>query len=179
MSISTVSITFIILLAALVLFWASRAGAADLLTEGSKAPAFVLPNQDGVPVSSESLSGGWYVLYFYPKDDTPGCTKEACTFRDRLGALQALNVRVLGISFDSVASHRAFADKHGLSVDLLADPKGEVIGLYRAKSLLPGFARRVSYLVDGEGVIRRVYPNVSPAQHAGEIIDHVTALRGG
>lgn len=167
-----------LLVGTLLLFGVTAARAADLLPAGDPAPAFALPNQEGREISSDFLSGSWYLLYFYPKDETPGCTKEACTFRDRLGELSALGVRVLGVSFDSQESHRKFAERHELQFDLLSDPKGEVVARYHAKSFMPGFARRVSYLVDDEGVIRKVYPNVSPAQHAGEIIDDVKVFKG-
>jgi peroxiredoxin Q/BCP len=179
MGLSTVVLALLgVLIVAGLWLGIGRSQAADLLQVGSPAPAFSLPNQDGQQISNEALGGDWFVLYFYPKDDTPGCTKEACSFRDQLGDLKKLGVRVLGVSFDTVASHRAFADKHALPFDLLADPKGEVIRRYHAKSIMPGFARRVSYLVDGGGVIRKVYPDVSPSLHAGEIIADVQRLRG-
>lgn len=164
--------------AALGIGFVMRSQAADLLPEGTPAPSFSLPNQDGRMVHSRDLSGGWWVLYFYPKDDTPGCTKEACTFRDRLGDLSSLGVRILGVSFDDVPSHKAFAEKYHLNFDLLSDPKGQVVAAYRARSALPGVARRVSYLVDGEGVIRKAYPDVTPSEHAEEIIADVKVLRG-
>ena len=158
--------------------WSQSASAAKMLAVGHTAPSFSLPNQDGVLVDSASLSDSWWVIYFYPKDDTPGCTKEACAFRDYLEDLQAMSVRILGVSFDDVASHKAFAEKYHLNFDLLADPEGEVIDAYGARSrLMPGFASRVSYLVDAVGVIRKVYPSVTPAEHAAEIIDDVKALR--
>ncbi|MDH4229933.1 MAG: redoxin domain-containing protein [Nitrospirota bacterium] len=156
-----------------------RAWADDLLPEGSLAPAFSLPNQDGVTVDSSELAGDWWLIYFYPKDDTPGCTKEACAFRDHLDRLTTMQVRIFGVSYDDVASHRAFADKYGLKFDLLADPKGRVIADWGARSAIPRVARRVSFLVDGSGTIRKVYPNVAPAEHALEIIADVIALRAG
>jgi len=149
-----------------------------LLPVGTAAPAFELYNQRGEIVRSSELTGSWRVIYFYPKDDTPGCTKEACAFRDRLDELQAMDVRIYGVSYDDVASHRAFAEKHHLNFDLLADPEGTVIAAYGAKSMLPGFARRISYLVDERGVIRKVYPDVSPDTHAAEIMHDVRILRG-
>jgi len=165
------------LVVGLLVLGVARARAGDLLTPDTPAPPFALENQHGEVVTSEDLAGGWWVLYFYPKDDTPGCTKEACTFRDRMGELTGLGVRVLGVSFDDVASHRAFAEKYHLTFDLLSDPTGEVIGAYRARGMLPRVAARVSYLVDGEGTIRRVYPDVTPSEHAGEIISDVKTLR--
>jgi len=155
------------------------AKAGELLPVGTAAPAFALPNQHGEAVSSTELASSWWVIYFYPKDDTPGCTKEACTFRDRLGELQAIDVRIVGISYDDVASHKAFAKKYHLNFDLLADPSGTVIAAYGATSILPGFARRISYLVDEKGVIRKVYPDVTPGIHATEIMHDVRTIRAG
>ena len=149
----------------------------ELLAVGTPAPVFALPNQNGTVIDTSTLLGHWHVIYFYPKDDTPGCTKEACAFRDRLHELQAMDVRILGVSFDNVASHRAFAEKYRLTFDLLADPEGKVIRAYGATSPVPGFARRVSYLVDDTGIIRKAYPDVTPSSHAGEIIGDVRSLR--
>ncbi len=165
----------ILLLGGLLLIW--RANADSMLAAGTPAPAFSLPNQNGEVINSSTLQGHWYVIYFYPKDDTPGCTKEACGFRDRLYELQAMDVRILGVSFDSVDSHRAFAEKYRLNFDLLANPEGRVIRAYGATSPVPGFARRVSYLVDDTGVIRKTYPDVTPSAHAGDIIRDVKAMR--
>ncbi len=162
-----------------IFFYAQHAKAEGMLHAGDTAPGFSLPNQQGETVSSAALAGSWWVIYFYPKDDTPGCTTEACTFRDHLSDLQSMGVRIFGVSFDDVASHRAFADKYHLTFDLLADPKGEVIRAYGARAIVPGFANRVSYLVDDQGVIRKVYPSVTPSAHAGEIIRDVKALRDG
>lgn len=165
------------IVAAGLLIWSQSARAGRMLAEGSLAPAFQLPNQDGQVVDSASLAGGWWVVYFYPKDDTPGCTKEACAFRDHLEDLQAMGVRILGISFDDVASHKAFAEKYHLNFDLLADPDGKAIDAFGARSAIPGYASRISYLVDGAGVIRKVYPSVTPAEHAADIITDVNRLR--
>jgi peroxiredoxin Q/BCP len=149
------------------------------VSPGSPAPAFSLPDQDGRAVSTADLKGGWWVLWFYPKDQTPGCTREACGFRDRAGDLAALGVRVVGVSRDGVAAHRAFADRHGLAFDLLADPRGTVVAAYGARSWLPGVARRVSYLVDPAGRIRKVYPRVAPAGHAAEVAADARGLGAG
>lgn len=153
--------------------------AGELLPVGTAAPAFTLPNQHGEAVSSAELAGSWRVIYFYPRDDTPGCTKEACTFRDRLDELQAMGVQIYGVSYDDVASHKAFAEKYHLNFDLLADPSGTVIAAYGATSVLPGFARRISYLADEKGVIRKVYPDVTPGTHATEIMHDVRTIRAG
>jgi peroxiredoxin Q/BCP len=153
-----------------------RGPGGRLLAEGTPAPPFVLADQHGQPLDSHGLAGAWWLLYFYPKDDTPGCTREACALRDRWADLEALGVRVLGVSRDTVAAHRAFAERHGLPFDLLADPEGAVVAAYGARSLIPGLARRVSYLVGPDGVIRRVYPRVSPARHAAEVLADLQAL---
>jgi len=150
-----------------------------LLAEGTPAPPFTLPDQNGRVVDLRGLAGSWWLLYFYPKDDTPGCTREACALRDRWGDLSALGVRVLGVSRDSMAAHRAFAERHRLPFDLLADPDGAVVAAYGASSLIPGVARRVSYLVDPGGTIRKVYPRVSPARHADEVLADLQALMAG
>lgn len=150
-----------------------------LLPAGTVAPPFALPNQEGRTVGSGELLGHWWVLYFYPRDGTPGCTREAYGFRDRRDDLAAAGVRVLGVSRDGVAAHRAFAARHGLAFDLLADPGGEVVRAYGAASLLPGLARRVSYLVDPTGRIRKAYPRVAPGRHADRVLADVRALRDG
>jgi peroxiredoxin Q/BCP len=147
-----------------------------LLAEGTPAPPFALPDQRGRVVDSGSLAGSWWLLYFYPKDQTPGCTREACALRDRWGDLSALGVRVLGVSRDTVAAHRAFAERHELPFDLLADPDGAVVAAYGAASLIPGVARRVSYLVDPGGVVRKVYAHVAPAGHAAQVLADLKAL---
>jgi len=150
-----------------------------LLAEGTPAPPFTLPDQNGRPVATAGLAGSWWLLYFYPRDDTPGCTREACVLRDRWAELSALGVRVLGVSRDTVAAHRAFADRHKLPFDLLADPAGSVVVTYGAASLIPGLARRVSYLVDAGGTIRRVYPRVVPARHGTQVLADARALGAG
>jgi len=166
----------ILVLGGLFIIWRSSVS-DNMLIEGVPAPAFALLNQSGETIDSKSLTGSWYVIYFYPKDGTPGCTKEACSFRDHLHELQVMGMRILGVSFDDVASHKAFAEKYHLSFDLLADPEGTVIRAYGAASAIPGFARRVSYLVDDAGVIRQTYPNVTPSEHAAGIIRDVKALQ--
>jgi peroxiredoxin Q/BCP len=157
----------------------TRASGSDLLPAGIKGPSFSLPNQHGQVISNDDLAGKWWVLYFYPKDDTPGCTKEACAFRDHLDRLSGEGVRILGVSFDHVESHRAFAEKYQLTFDLLSDPEGGTIRDWRAKSTIPGIARRVSYLMDESGTIRKVYPGVDPSQHALEILNDVQHLKTG
>lgn len=153
-----------------------RGHSGRLLAEDTPAPPFVLPDQNGRTVDSGGLAGSWWLLYFYPKDQTPGCTREACALRDRWADLSALGVRVLGVSRDTVAAHRAFAERHELPFDLLADPAGSVVAAFGAASLIPGVARRVSYLVDPDGIIRKVYPRVAPAGHAAQVLADLKAL---
>lgn len=128
--------------------------------------------------------GRWVVLYFYPKDDTPGCTKEACGFRDEKGRLEALGAVVLGVSADGVESHRAFAEKHHLNFPLLADPKKEAISAYGAwgKKNLYGKeyegVLRQTFLIDPEGRIAKVWRKVNPEGHAEEVAKALEVFRG-
>jgi thioredoxin-dependent peroxiredoxin len=130
----------------------------DRVRVGSKAPDFTLPSQSGEMVSLEDFIGTKpVVLFFYPKDDTPGCTKQACAFRDDYEEFRTRDAEVLGISSDSVDSHRGFASKHDLPFTLLSDEGGKVRRLYgvpNAFGLLPG---RVTYVIDEEGVVRHVF----------------------
>ncbi|MFQ5508217.1 MAG: peroxiredoxin [Leptospirillia bacterium] len=156
-----------------------RLRATSLRKVGSKSPGFALLNQHGEMKHAGLLDGIWHVLYFYPRDDTPGCTLEACGFRDAWDELKEMGVRVFGVSYDDEASHLAFAEKYELPFDLLANPTGRVVKEWGAKAPVPGIALRVSYLIDGDGMIRKVYPKVSDAAaHAAEIIADVRALRG-
>ena len=146
------------------------------VTENSTAPAFTLPDQDGNEVSLVSLRGQWVVVYFYPKDDTPGCTAESCALRHAHEAFTDAGVRVLGISSDDVASHRAFADKHRLPFTLLADTDGAVrrsFGVKRTLGLLPG---RVTYVIDPAGIVRKVFSSQFRATaHQAEALQTITA----
>jgi len=139
--------------------------------EGQPAPDFTLKDQHGKPVTLSSLRGQWVVLYFYPKDDTPGCTKEACSFRDNLVALQQLRAAVLGVSVDTVKSHKAFADKFKLTFPILADDQHAVCRLYGTLSSYMGVtvAARSTVLIDPQGVIRKLFPDVQPTDHALQI----------
>jgi len=151
---------------------------ADAGLVGKKAPAFTLPDQHGRPVSLASLTArGPIVLYFYPKDMTPGCTTEACDFRDQAAAIRALGAEVVGVSGDSTDSHRKFADKHQLNFPLLSDVGNRVstlYGVYKKKSL---YGReymgieRTTFLIDRHGVIRKVFPKVKVNGHSDAVID--------
>ena len=147
-----------------------------MLKLNSKAPAFSLPDQDGKPTKLSDFAGQWVLLYFYPKDDTPGCTKEACGFRDHLPKFAKTRVKVLGVSVDSVKSHRKFADKYGLPFTLLADEDKSVVskyGVWLEKSLYGrkymGTAR-TSFLIDPSGKIVKIYEKVKPEQHPQEVL---------
>lgn len=164
--------------ALLIVRW-GKARKCNVLVAGSPAPRFVLESHEGTNIDSAELKGSWYVIYFYPMDDTPGCTLEACAFRDHSDALDKLGVRVLGVSTDDIASHRAFAEKYALNFDLLADPDGLVVRRFGVKAPVGGIALRISYLVDGEGMIRKVYPKVDVKAHAKQIAEDYLAFTEG
>ncbi len=149
-----------------------------------KAPEFVLPDQDGNNKSLKDYADKWLVLYFYPKDDTPGCTQEACSFRDSREIIgQFGNAEVVGVSKDSVKSHRKFFDKHKLNFTLLSDESTEMIkayGAWQEKSMFGksymGIAR-TTFIIDPQGIIVKEYPKVSPKDHAGQIIKDLRDLQ--
>ncbi len=147
-----------------------------------QAPNFTLPDQTNALHSLEDYRGKWVVLYFYPKDDTPGCTTEACSFRDEYEYLQELGMQVLGVSKDSVKSHEKFAHKYNLNFPLLSDPNAETIKAYGAWGQKKFMGRefegilRQTYLIDPEGNIAREYPKVTPKEHVGQIIEDFKAL---
>jgi peroxiredoxin Q/BCP len=144
-----------------------------MLAVSISAPDFSLPDQDGTMHALQDYKGKWLLVYFYPKDDTPGCTAEACSMRDHYAGLKEL-VTILGISSDSVESHKKFAEKYHLPFTILADPEKKVIKAYEADGGL--FTKRVSYLINPEGMIVKVYPKVKPEQHAEEILRHMQAF---
>lgn len=154
----------------------SRAGG---LAVGDPAPAFELVDQDGELRRLADYRGRWVVLYFYPRDDTPGCTAEACNFRDDVPRLRQLGAQVLGVSMDSRESHAAFAAKHHLPFPLLADRDGRVARAYGAFFGLGPlrFARRHTFLIDPEGRVARVYRKVKPGSHSDEVVAAVVALQ--
>jgi peroxiredoxin Q/BCP len=147
-----------------------------------KAPAFTLPDQDGKKHKLSDYLGQWVLLYFYPKDNTPGCTKEACTIRDVWSEFKKAGIVVLGVSKDSVASHKKFADKFELPFTLLADVDHKVIEKYEAWKPKTMFGKeflgivRMSYLINPQGKIVKVYPKVKPAAHADEVLRDVKEL---
>lgn len=147
-----------------------------MVTPGQKAPEFTLPDSNGTPVRLKDFRGKNVVLYFYPKDLTPGCTKEACSFNEALAALRKRGAVVLGVSADSVESHRKFADKYGLQFPLLSDSAKDVIkayGVWQKKSLygrsFMGIVR-TTFVIDEKGKIRAIVPKVKVEGHAEEIL---------
>ncbi|MCS7311923.1 MAG: peroxiredoxin [Acidobacteria bacterium] len=146
--------------------------------EGQPAPDFTLQDQDGHDVTLSALRGKWVVLYFYPKDDTPGCTKEACAFRDFIEQYRALGAEVLGVSVDDVSSHKKFHQKYKLNFRLLADPDKRVTRMYGVLHPL-GWARRVTFVIDPQGVVRKVFPKVDVGVHSQEILDFLKAASTG
>jgi peroxiredoxin Q/BCP len=153
------------------------------LSVGAQAPDFHLVDQTGHSHQLADYQGQWLLLYFYPKDDTPGCTTEACQLRDHWQQLQELGVTVLGVSGDSAASHRKFADKHQLPFALLADQDKELMrayGVLAEKSIFGKTflgVKRSSFLIDPAGKIAKVYPAVKPATHAEQVLTDVRALQ--
>lgn len=149
-------------------------------TAGSPAPDFVLPDAAGQERRLAEWRGKWLVLYFYPKDDTPGCTAEAKNFRDSASQLAQLNAVVVGVSLDNAGSHRAFAEQHSLPFPLLVDEKGEVARRYGALSNfgILKFARRYTFLIDPEGRVAKVYLQVDANRHAAEVLADIRALDG-
>jgi peroxiredoxin Q/BCP len=148
----------------------------DWIEAGDPAPDFTLADDRGEEVRLSSFRGRPVVLYFYPKDDTPGCTKEACAFRDRQAELAARGAVVLGVSPDGVASHARFRDKFGLNFPLLADPDHRVAdayGAWREKNLYGRKSmgiQRSTFLIDADGVVRRAWPKVNVDGHDDEVL---------
>src|SRR5690606_10884989 len=143
-----------------------------LVSVGEPAPEFMLQDQTGRVRQLSEYRGHPVVLYFYPRDATPGCTAEACAFRDAWDSLQATGAVVLGVSTDDVESHRRFHAEHQLPFELLADLDGRVARRYGVPVRL-GMASRVTFLIDGEGVVRHVWENVDPGVHATEVIAQI------
>jgi peroxiredoxin Q/BCP len=149
---------------------------ANLPQQGQPLPEIDLTAEDGSHLGPDDLAGQRTVLYFYPKDDTPGCTKEACAFRDRMGDYGEAGIKVYGVSLDSPESHREFREKYNLNFPLLTDEDGraaEALGILRDNG---GVANRVTFLLAPDGKIANVYPEVSPETHADEILDDAQSL---
>jgi peroxiredoxin Q/BCP len=164
----------------LTLFALAAVVRAEVPAIGSAAPGFTLPDQNGAPRRLAEWSGRWVVLYFYPKDDTPGCTTEACSFRDDISLITALGAQVVGISVDDTISHKAFAEKHRLPFPLLSDASAAVARQYGALSdwLVMKVAKRYTFIIDPAGRIAKVYLSVDPARHSQEIVADLKLLQG-
>jgi peroxiredoxin Q/BCP len=153
-----------------------------MLAEKTKAPDFELLDENGIPHKLSDYAGAPLVLYFYPKDDTPGCTKEACNFRDDYSAFEKANTKILGVSTDSVKSHKKFKEKYHLPFPLLSYPDQKVVeqyGVWTEKQMMGkkfmGIAR-TTYLIDKNGKIARVFEGVKPAEHSREVLDALNNL---
>ena len=166
-----------LLLVASTLLWMLRP--AMRLAEGSAAPDFELLDQNGQPHRLGDYAGRWLVLYFYPRDDTPGCTREACRFRDDIGVLGDLGAAVLGVSIDDVRSHADFAQKHQLPFPLLSDPDGATAKAYDSllNLGLVRFARRHTFIIAPDGRIAARFDKVDPARHAADVAQTLRSLQ--
>jgi peroxiredoxin Q/BCP len=147
------------------------------LEVGIMAPLFSATNQDGDTIRLEDLRGKWVVLYFYPKDDTPGCTMEAKGFEQLREEFEREDAVILGVSRDDEKSHKEFCTKYGLNFHLLADKDGKIIEAYKAKGM--PFTKRITYLIDPEGKIAFVWKKVNPSKHAKEVLEKLRELKYG
>lgn len=168
------------MLAMIMVVMAPPAFAAGPPAVGDAAPTFTLPDQSGKPVSLGDYRGKWVVLYFYPKDGTPGCTTEACEFRDNVFAFREAGATILGISVDDVASHKKFAADHQLPFTLLADSEKKVAQSYGVLHRMLGLmelARRETFIVDPQGRIAKHYREVDPGSHSKQVLADLKGLR--
>ena len=172
----TVTLVFVALAAAFG--FTSIGMASDPVTTGDPAPEFELSDQNGQLHSLEDYRDRWVVLYFYPKDETPGCTTEACEFRDNIFAFRDRNAQILGVSLDDVESHQKFAENHGLPFPLLADVEGKAADAYGVKTKMFGMtvAKRQTFLIAPDGTIAKHYAKVDPAEHSAEVLADLDEL---
>ncbi|MFI5301250.1 MAG: peroxiredoxin [Polyangiales bacterium] len=150
-------------------------GGVGLIQSSAHAPAWTAQDQNGKSRSLSEFAGKPVVLYFYPKDDTPGCTKEACAFRDAWTKLQATGAQIVGVSLDGVASHAEFVKKYTLPFVLVADTDGKIADAYGVKRTM-GYDARVTFVIDRTGTILKVFPDVDPAIHADEVLTVLAGL---
>lgn len=152
-----------------------------MLEPGTKAPEFALPDKDGKIVSLSDFTGQKVVLYFYPRDNTPGCTRQACAFAGAYEEFKSINAVVIGVSKDSAASHQKFSEKHGLPFILLSDPELSAIqayGVWQEKKLYGKVSMgvvRSTFIIDETGVIEKVMPKVKPDTNAAEVLEYLKA----
>ena len=159
-----------------VLLTASASSIAALKV-GDKTPNFSLQDQNNITHTLSDYEGQWIVLYFYPKDDTPGCTTQACDFRDAVKRIIASKAVLFGLSLDSVRSHKLFAEKYNLQFSLLADETGEVSELYDSLSSFFKVAKRNTFIVDPEGNIAKIYLSVNPKTHSEMVLSDLDDLQ--
>ena len=155
--------------------------ASGQFSVGHLAPEFELPDQTGQLHSLEDYRDQWVVLYFYPKDETPGCTTQACEFRDNIFAFKKVNAQILGVSLDDVESHQKFAENHNLPFPLLADTEGQAAEAYGVKTRMLGIkvAKRQTFLIRPDGTIAKHYKKVNPGSHSKQILADLQALGAG
>ena len=172
MSQSRILLIAIVVVALAAVGWRSLAADDAVPQVGQQAPEFTLPSQDGTPIDLNSFRGKWVVLYFYPKDMTPGCTVEAHNFQRDLDKYQKQNAVILGVSVDSPDSHKQFCAKEGLSFHLLADQDKKVVPEYGSLGNYMGIkiAKRNTFLIDPDGKIAKVWTGVDPAHHSEEVL---------
>ncbi|MBV9504584.1 MAG: peroxiredoxin [Acidobacteriia bacterium] len=173
------TMTILGLLLSLALLAGVVAWAAEVPAVGSTAPDFTLPSQEGKQVSLHDFKGKWVVLYFYPKDMTPGCTIEAHNFQRDQAQYDKLNAAVVGVSVDSIDSHQEFCTKENLTFKLLANPGHDVVEKYGSLTQMRGMtiAARNTFLVDPKGVIRKVYTMVDPNPHSQQVLTELAELK--
>ena len=166
----------IVTIVSMGIFGSSTASELDV---GMQAPQFELLDQTDTTHSLNNYLGKWVVLYFYPKDDTPGCTKEACAFRDDIATLQNLEVQIFGVSVDTTESHAEFANKYSLEFPLLGDIGGRVASSYGSLTKLGPLklAKRHTFIIDREGKVAKIYRSVKPATHSDEVIAGIKKLQ--
>lgn len=171
--------SFTSILSALALALIGTFASAEQFTIGDPAPDFELMDQGGQLHSIEDYRGQWVALYFYPKDDTPGCTTEACEFRDNIFAFKNLDCQILGVSLDDVDSHKEFSEKYSLPFPLLADTTGTTADAYGVKSKFMGMtvAKRQTFLIDPQGNIAKHYETVDPDSHSQEVLADLEVLQ--
>ena len=152
-----------------------------MLQAGNPFPNFSLPNQDGAITHLDDFAGHWLVVYFYPKDDTPGCTIQGKSFTASKSDFDAADIKIVGISADDVASHKNFCNKFAFTIDLLADPGATLmqsLGIGQSEWKGMKFWERTSFVVDPKGIIRKVYEKVNPEGHEKVLLDDIKALKG-
>lgn len=176
----TTAVIFIVSIVAALSF-TSVGIANDQPLTGSPAPEFELPDQTGHLHSLEDYRNQWVVLYFYPKDETPGCTTQACGFRDDIFAFRDLGAQILGVSLDDVESHKAFAENYSLPFPLLADTGGDTSAAYGVKTRMFGMtvAKRQTFIIDPDGNIAKHYEKVNPDEHSARVLADLKELGAG